>query len=171
MQFFYWFVIVVCGGILSAYTSKYQEVTLWAGKMVSPPGSDHLNPTGSQDAITPKAQGRRNVLNIGFYIVTLVLGTYLNWWQGVLGVIVFVVVHSIFKYFMPNTIEYYLRPIIHSIANREADFLKRGDHMRAEAARAFFIRLTELLERVSNNNLKLPEYSEIRRMKNGGLFS
>jgi len=46
-------VLIVINGFLSAYTTRFQETTLWAGQKITPPDVLEVKPRGYQDAITP----------------------------------------------------------------------------------------------------------------------
>lgn len=167
------FLLAVCVLIvifIGAFAGKMQATTLWAGKRIAPFGMDAELPTGFQDAITPKIQDKFNTVLPISYIGTLVLGTFVTWYMGVLLLVIAFVLMSVVQRFLPNTIEFYLKWIMHYMANKTADYAKENDKMRAEASDELFEKLGLVYEEIKGSGMKVPKFDEIKAMPLGNIF-
>lgn len=155
---------------VGAFAGRMQAVTLWTGKKIAPFGMDAEVPTGFQDAITPKIQDKFNTILPISYIGVLVFGTFVAWYMGVLLLVVAFILMSVVQRFLPNTIEFYLKWIMHYMANKTADYAKENDKMRAEASDELFEKLGVVYEKIKGSGLKVPDFSEIKAMPLGDIF-
>jgi hypothetical protein len=122
-------------------------------------------PTGFQDAITPKSQDRRNTFLPILLLAIFILGSFfVAWHAGVVALIARAFVYGMASRFMPDDLEYYLLRRISAMDNREADYRKNNDLMRAEAAHDMAERLKDALLLVHGQDRKVPQMREIRNM-------
>jgi len=92
--------------------------------------------TGFQDAITPPASTNARLIN---WLATLLIAGGTWYYLGTAGVSVFLVIRfiaslipgALLKSDLPK--RHFCRKVYRSMANREADYVKKGDMMRAEA--------------------------------------
>lgn len=71
-------------GILGAYTSAFQDATLYLGKQLAIDNSSSLSSTGLQDAITPKGQNFRNILFLILLVILLIYGfIFYSWYIAI----------------------------------------------------------------------------------------
>lgn len=107
--------------------------------------------TGFQDAITPPSSTNARLLN---WLTTLILTGVAWYFFGVTGVAIFLVVRAIATIILGAMLKaeppkkHFCRKVYSSMSNREADFAKAGDNVRAEAMRD----LREQFERSSYAN-------------------
>jgi hypothetical protein len=94
--------------------------------------------TGFQDAITPPSSTNARLLN---WLTTLILTGVAWYFFGVTGVAIFLVVRAIATIILGAMLKaeppkkHFCRKVYSSMSNREADFAKAGDNVRAEAMR------------------------------------
>lgn len=67
-------------------------------------------------------------------LLTVVVAFFIHWWMIFVAVVALLLSYSIAGAFMPRKLNFYLTRIISSLHNRQADYAKANDHMRAEAA-------------------------------------
>lgn len=92
--------------------------------------------TGFQDAITPPASTTARMIN---WLTTLLLATGAWYYFGTTGIAIFLVVRfvaslvsgAVLKVDSPKN--HFCRSVYSSMANREANYVKEGDTLRAEA--------------------------------------
>lgn len=149
-------------GVLLAAASRIQSTTLWAGRAIAPRGSEALMPTGVQDAITPRWQTRLNLAWIVGLVVLLVAGSFQRWYFGAVAVIAALVASAAVQTILPRRLATYLRLIASDLANREANYRRAGDSLRADAAHEFFLKLALLLERAVSADQLVPTMREAR---------
>lgn len=163
------YLIVLAGlalltGIIASYTNKVQATTLWAGKILAGNEFAEQLPTGFQDAITPKSQNTRNLLLPILLISILVFGSFQAWYLGVTALIVTFFIYVIAARFISDDLEYYLLRLISAMDNREADYRKNNDSLRADAAHEMSEQLRDLLHTIHGQGMKVPLISDIRKM-------
>jgi hypothetical protein len=156
-------------GVIHAYSGNILSTTLWAGRAIAPPDTEALMPTGLQDAITPPWQTRLTLVWIIGYAALLIVGSLQFWYFGVLAVGLALFVSAVARALLPRRVDWYLRLLMNSLANREANYQKQGDALRAEAARAMFTRVALLLERVAASDMRVPSQLEAKATPIGQL--
>jgi hypothetical protein len=154
--------VAVLVGAVWAYAGRMQCVTLWAGRAITRADMEAMLPTGAQDAITPPWQTRLNLVWMIGFLVFLIVGLLQVWYLGILGVVVGLIARAIVEAFLPKQVAWYLRQITASLANREANYQRDGDVLRAEAAHEMFDRIALLLERAVSSNRRVPSIVEAR---------
>ena len=157
-------VLVVTTGVLASYTARFQATTLWAGKVLAGKELSEQMPRGFQDAITPKNQNRRNTIIPILYLAIIVLGCMQAWYVCIAAVIVALVAGAIADRFIPDKLEYYLLRVAWALDNREADYRKENDLMRADAARHMASSVKGLIEAVHGTAQKVPSMREAKRI-------
>lgn len=144
-----------------------QATTLYVGKKIAPVDSDTLMSRGLQDAITPRFQDKLNLILPIAYISIVILGTFEAWYLGIVSVILVFVLSIFIKIlFIPKKMAIYVKYILHDLQNRQADYAKSGDKLRAEAAEEMAERVFELLNNLDHNFL-VPDISQTMKMSNG----
>lgn len=121
-------------GLHGAYFGALADACLKIGKNLAPSEGS----TGYQDAITPPSSTNARLLN---WLVTLILTGGFWVFSGVTGIAVFltvrlvttIIVGAMLKADPPK--KHFCLKIYSSMSNREADFSKTGDNIRAEAMR------------------------------------
>lgn len=156
-------------GALNAYSARIQATTLWAGRAIVPASYETISPTGVQDAITPPWQTRLQLVWMIGLAVVVIVGSLQVWYFGILALAVALLASGIARALLPKRVAWYLHLIVNSLANREADYARDGDTMRAEAARELFYKVSLLLERVASANQHVPSMQEARSTPTGQL--
>jgi hypothetical protein len=151
-------------GILGAYTSRVQATTLWAGKILAGYEFSQQMPRGFQDAITPKSQTIRNLVVHLSFILILVFGSLQAWYLGIVALFAAYLTYMIAAILIPDDLEYYLLRLISKLDNREADYRKNNDVMRADAAHEMSVRLKDLLLEIHGKGMRVPLISDTRKM-------
>lgn len=157
--------IVVAAGIVGAvyaFAGNMQAATLWASRKLSPAGNESMMPEGIQDAITPPWLTRLNILWMVGLLAILVGGSLSRWYLGILGIVLFIFFCVIIEKILPKQLAAYIRHIAVSLANREADYRKANDAMRADAAHDFLLEIHRLLEQVTSSGQLVPSIREAR---------
>jgi hypothetical protein len=149
-------------GAIHAYSGRLQATTLWAGRAIAPLGSEQMMPTGLQDALTPPWQTRLQLVWLIGYPALLIVGTLQAWYFGIVALVLAFLVSGVVGAFLPCNAAWYLRVLANNLANREADYQKGGDMLRAEAARETFGRVALLLEHVAASDMRVPSQSEAK---------
>lgn len=157
-------VLVVTTGILASYTARFQATTLWAGKKLAGKQLSEQMPRGFQDAITPKSQDKRNMITPVSYVVIIVLGCIQAWYVGIVAIIGALFVGAIADRFIPDKLEYYLLRVAWALDNREADYRKKNDMMRADAAHHMADSVKGLIEGIHGTGERVPIMREAKRM-------
>jgi len=163
-------VLVVATGVVASYTARFQATTLWAGKKLAGKELSEQMPRGFQDAITPESQNRRNMLNFALYVAIMVLGSIQAWYAGVIAIIATLVASAIADRFIPNDLEYYLIRVAWALDNREADYRKQNDLMRADATHQMADSIKGLIEEVHSTGDKVPPIRKAKRMYRAGEY-
>ncbi len=127
-------------GALAAYTFSFQAATLYWGKRLAP--DNDLLPTGLQDAITPPAQTRCNLLSMVLLAITLIAGFFVfRWYWALVAFFVIYLGSALLKALLPKPDSDFFRERIESsLRSRLSRFQSSGDTGRAEA-------VSELLNR------------------------
>lgn len=144
MILLYLALFALLGGIWG-YNSKMQGVTQYFGRYMAL-DNELAGPNGYQDAITPKFQ---NKLNGFFFVVFIaVVGGFFvfNWYVPILGIATFGLVAGISAAFAPKKLFPYIGKIVGSLARRSADYAKKGDHERSDAAKDIGIMVSDKSE-------------------------
>lgn len=149
------------------FNSMIQATTLWAGKKIAPSGMDKEQPTGFQDAITPKFQDTLNLILPICYVLIFVVGSFEKWYLGIVVFIAVIFVANVARNFFPNKIKPYLKIVIHSMDNKMADYVKTNDTMRAGAAKEISDQLHNLYLDIIDTDPVIPKFSEIQKMPLG----
>ncbi len=155
---------IVIGG---AFASYMQATTLFIGKKIALQGMEDEMPRGFQDAITPKVQDIANTILPASYIAILILGSLQSWYFGILLLTLSFVGMAIFKKFIPNKLNFYLKIVMYFMANKVADYAKSGDVMRVEAARDVLDNVGTFYLQVKDQDMTVPSFDEIKQMPLG----
>ncbi len=131
--------------VSSAYTRTVQKATLYWGKVLSP--NSPLLPRGLQDAITPPMQTVRNLLNMIFYLMILVVGlTYFHWYWAIGAFVATFLLDAFIAVVMmpsPNSLIFF-NQILRSLADRRAKYQAASDQLRVEAIDEILLKLKQL---------------------------
>ncbi len=111
-----------------------QDVTLYVGREIAK-DNELSGKYGFQDAITPRAQTARNLALFPSLALVLVLAFTVAWYWSLVSLAAFFVVAIMARQAMPKQETHYLRAILNDLARREANYAKKNDHQRADAAR------------------------------------
>lgn len=136
-------------GVLGAYTSTFQDATLYLGKRLALDNSNSLLLTGLQDAITPKGQNFRNVLFLILLVVLLIYGfIFYNWYIAIcLPISTFMIIVPFLKAIVmpkPNS-AFYKDKIKINLERRLKSYERNKDVLKTEAIRL-------VLEKLKNIN-------------------
>ncbi len=160
--------IILCLGIGSFITNLH-SATYWIGKKIAPIGSEKELPRGFQDAITPSRHAYLYFFTRILYLIILILGSIKLWYLGILLVLVIAILTKFLGELWPNNINFYLKILIRSMTNRMADYSKKGDFMRSDAAKEMLEKMENLYVEIRDENLIIPDFMEIRNMRSGTL--
>jgi hypothetical protein len=160
-------VLVIFVSIISGLVSNMQSTTLYVGKKIAPKDTEHLMSRGLQDAITPKLQDTGNMILPICYIAIFVLGTIEKWYLGAVLLIVALILGILIKIiFIPKKLSFYVKYIIYDLYNRSANYNKKGDKDRAEAAKETGNDVVKFLDSLDPNT-KVPDFAFSQMIKNG----
>jgi hypothetical protein len=138
-----------------AYAIIFSEVTLALGRTLS----GHGGGRGYQDALTPPWQARLSLL---IYVLTLV-AIALSWYEfgigrGIATVVLLFAGSMLWRRVLPQGHSgHYLKLIVTSMVQRYADWVRRGDHVRAGV-------MAQLLGKMG---LELPGVSRLPEISSG----
>src|SRR5260370_35571124 len=158
-------VLAVCvfgWGVVLNYCSRYDKVISWAIGYVAPANLTKQELNTYRAALAPRSYLRAINYQFGLPLVILILGTLIDWYLGVLGVIIsVVVVYGVLSVLAAGTIEKYLYQIIMSLQHKAADYKKAGDEEREEAAEDFLVPLKIVYAKVLGKNYRVPSSGSI----------
>lgn len=128
--------IALVSGVLSAFGGRLQATGLWAGKVLTPPESATDLPRGLQDALTDGWPSTLGMISGLLPFAAGVLGFIHAWWAAILAFLVAMIASSVFQrsQVAPSNVDRYLLLLLGHAQRRHANFLARGDHLRASAA-------------------------------------
>jgi hypothetical protein len=130
-------VLSVVYALLKPFVDRLNDTSLWAGKVLSPPELAVSEPRGLQAPLTAGWPSNMIFCTSLILITAIVCAVMHAWWCGALIYACSVVLTVAFKQ-MPIAspyIERYLM-ILHSHAlRRSANYAKKGDNERADAAK------------------------------------
>lgn len=138
MLYVIYLMIFVIISLIVARNQKMQKVTLLLGRYLSK-GNELAGKRGFQDAISPRSQNWSN--NFLFLALILFVGGLFvfPWYEPILALfgamIIAVVSMTIDRYRTPHLLMPFIGKIIGDLARRSADYAKKGDHERSEAAK------------------------------------
>ncbi len=114
-----------------AYTMQFSMATLSLGRELS----DFDSGTGFQNAITPPWQTNLAILVYVGCLAEVVAMWWVAGWFSAIGSILVIVIGSLFcKIILPKTTgDHYKNLIFQSMLSRYANYVRDGDHMRAQA--------------------------------------
>lgn len=116
---------------------------LYVGKVISDSGSK----TGYQDAVTPPFSTK---FMLALYVLIPATFIFAFWYfgavAGVIAMVEFVFVTVLTGVLLPKSdAAFWVRTIYASLARRSANYAKKNDHMRSEAARSLATLIEERL--------------------------
>jgi hypothetical protein len=156
-------------GIVFVLASRMQASTLFAGRAIALADSEKLMPNGVQGGITPRWQPILIFACTLGLLSLLVLGSLQRWYAGIAAVLLALLTSLVAQRVLPGRLATYLRLVAISLANREADYRRAGDVLRAEAAHHFFLRISQLMEWAAANNVLVPTMREAKAAAFGQL--
>jgi hypothetical protein len=143
-----WVMLIVISPI-GAFQNHRTSATLYYGLLIANKQDLEFSSRGLQDSLTdPKynwlfflIQGVRAILIVALFY-------YGGITHGISSVIVvFLIAYSLTKkIFPPPDSRFWLRGILKSLINREADYRRKNDHMRADAIAEIRQRLVDLTQ-------------------------
>ena len=156
---------------LHPFATKVQNTTLWLGKKLY----NNLNSDvekiglsssrGFQDAITPKFQIYLNsFITIASPIIILISGSILNWYLGIVVLLLVIFLTKITSKLYSNNLNYYISLIVVDLLNRKANYLKENDILRADAASDVREDIIDILSSIIELNLPVPSVKEINKL-------
>jgi hypothetical protein len=135
MELYILIAVVLFQSVLLAYTMRIQKTTLYVGKKIAE-GNELAPRNGFQNAITPKAQNYRNWTTFILFAVIAVLAFRIAWYWALVAIIAIIPLSVIIaNLFLPKSLAFYIRVIFLDLARRSADYRKKGDAVRADAAK------------------------------------
>ncbi len=126
-------------GILGAYTSAFQDATLYLGKQLALDNSSSLLSTGLQDAITPKGQNFRNILFLILLVTLLIYGfIFYSWYITIcLPILTLIIIVPFLKLIVmpkPNS-TFYRDKIKINLERRLESYERNKDVLKTETIR------------------------------------
>ena len=162
MLFIILVILIVIQGVIWAFASRLQPVTLYLGKqIVIDEDLLFLGKRGMQDVITPKFM---NYSNIGT-ISIIIIGSLIKWYIGILGVAISLFfIARIFRLLMPIKMSFYTNIIVFYLTNEFADYKKNGDIERANASKVLLDSIMEWHIEATINKLDVPTFTKARNL-------
>ena len=156
-------VLVVVEAFLISIGSRFQATTLYVGKQIVTQDILHyFSGRGAQDVITPRFQKRAIELTIVGEIAILVVGFLVKWYLGVVALIFTLFLRTICDRLVSRNLSFYTKHILVSLANRQANFVKRGDTSRASAAQQLYDSVEVFHRMAVDQQLIVPSMQEAR---------
>lgn len=156
--------VAIGAGLLAPLGHRFQATTLWLGKALAPPEAADAAPRGLQDAVS-----HGWIANLGLSIAMLPfvaagVGLLHSWWAalGALAVAVIAAAVAERTSVAPRTLDWYLLQLLSAMQRREADYARRGDTLREEAASHMTDQLEEALSLYLDTGTAPPTMREAR---------
>lgn len=148
--------------IIGAFAGNMQAVTLFLGRKLAPIGTEAISSRGIQDALTPRIQDRFNTYLPIAYLSILITGSLYKWFLGILCLVLSFIIMIFIKKIFPQDLLFYTKIIFWDLTNREADYQKNGDIIRAEAAHSFSQSIASYMELLLIQNRPIPDFNEAK---------
>lgn len=136
--------------VFVAYTLNVQRITKYLGWRID--SSIYRN---IQNAITPKAQNRRNLSLVFVLLAPTILAFFHAWWASVAVFLVTILLTGVNQILLGRSAEKYVNSIGQDLYKRKADYLKENDKMRASVADEYSGVIAEVLAEIKNKNLTI----------------
>lgn len=145
-------------GLLSPFTDRLYDTSLWAGRALTPPELATASPRGLQEAITAGWPSTLMFIISTLKISAVILGFCHTWWAGFVVYCASGCIVAIAKLtpIASRSLERYLMILLSHAVRRHADYSLKKDAIRAEAARDLIEGLTSLLEFYKGSGVPVP---------------
>ena len=161
--------IALVAGAFRPFGSRLHATGLWAGKALVPEeiAQDvaHEMPRGAQDAITAGWPSFVGLVTSVLPLIAAIVGFFHAWWAGLVALVMSIAVATIVgrTNLQPRAVDSYLFILLENVARRRADFLVKGDQLRAEAGEKFLGDLQELTKAYFGSGIPAPTYEIAKR--------
>jgi len=151
-------VVAIILGILSSIAGRLQATGLWAGKAMIPPEASSSQPRGLQDALTNGWPSTFSFIVSISILTTIIISIFYAWWGPILILFVILFTKSIAERtnVCPKNIDWYLLKLRDHALNRQANYARDKDTMRAEASKNLVSLLDILLQLYQNSKIPAP---------------
>ena len=155
-------------GCLSSYGSRWQATSLWAGKALAPADSVSAMPRGIQDALMHGPESWFGIA-VPFTVICLGIASFwIAWWTPIALWFVYGLAWTLAdRTFVPRSLDWYLLRFQNILANREADFAKRSDALRADATKSIRESLVDLYLIYQGSGVLAPSMERARSAPHG----
>jgi hypothetical protein len=130
-------------------------------------------PRGVQDVFMHGPESWLGSVVVPVLIMATVAWAFLHAWWAIFVVWLVLGLTSVFagRTFVPRTVDWYLLRLHNALANRQADFAKRNDHLRAEAAREVTEELQSLYQIYAGSGVAAPNMKQAQQTHHGDTLS
>jgi len=151
------------------------NTSMWVSKM--------LAPTDAEDGDTSKQflkMGQAALMdgwlsNIPFIATILLLSSVIagflySWWAGIVVIVLMAFLGTLSSLIFMRSVTYYLSFLAHKMLNRAADYRKKQDFERYEAAESYNKDLMDIMAIYHNSRLKPPTEKQLKNIPYGDLY-
>lgn len=161
--------LAIISGLINPFINRIDLASIWLSRVLSAPaeeiGSENMN----------KRLQRINHMALrtggGWFLGTLetimpftifaaiIIGLFYAWWLSILVYIISLIINSIVELsrLYPKFVDYYILFFYKRLINRAADYSKKNDFIRAEAATEYSDDLNQILSIYLDQSIFVPE--------------
>ena len=163
-----WIWLSICttivAGLITPFSDRLHDTSLWAGKVLTPPEFAAANPRGLQEPLTAGWPSTLIFIASCLPVAATVFGFIYAWWAGIIAYLVTATLVAVGKQtsVASKMLERYLMILLSHAQQRSATFLANGDTERSEAARELADDLARLLRLYLGIGVQAPTRRQVR---------
>jgi hypothetical protein len=169
MLLFISLLIALVFGLTQPFAARLRNTGLWLGRVLTPAEAKEAFPQGIQDAVTAGWPSTYYLIIILLPYGGATVGFFYSWWGGVVSFIAAISISIIAGKtdIASKKLERYIAVFAAHAADRVADFSKKGDVIRANAAIELKEKLQNILLTYMNSDIAVPTEAHIKVMPFG----
>lgn len=161
--------LAIISGVINPFINRIDLASIWLSKVLSAPpdeiGSEIMNKRLERINHMALRTGGGWILGTLETIIpytifaAIIVGFFYAWWLGILVYIISLIINSIVELstLYPKFVDYYILFYYKRLINRAADYSKKNDFIRAEAATEYSDNLKQLLSIYSDQPISVPD--------------
>lgn len=169
----WWLALLLCAalGPYSVFVERVQAAALWVANVTSPPSASY----GERLLVQSAVQWPGTWLSVVFWPVFALVGVfafYVDWRVGVASVVFWFTGRSLSKRHAFRSLPFFLHMMLVRLIGRGADFERRGDKLRSQAALNFADDLRRLLKEATEVKATVPDLQDMyAKARRGGTMA
>lgn len=174
--------VVIIGALINPYINRLDDASIWLSKAIASVNEDDF----SSRTLKKLNWGTRLALRTGgtwwfsaletiiplLLFVGVGLGFFYAWWAGILAFIVYIFFYGIGQYsnLFSKRADYYIMFYMTRLMKRAANYAKRNDFVRADAAKELSNELKELLPIYLDTDIQVPDTKTAKACPTGDKY-